>query len=106
MGAHHVPSLTLCFLSIFAFPPSRHCDEFECKICRAADEACGFQLEGSYCCGYDDFTTGFGQHCECSVLGTSCTCVRKFEPGSSCIFDAECQSNACSFGFFIGKRCE
>ena len=74
--------------------------------CRSAGEACGTQLEGSNCCGNDDFTTGNGQHCDCPVFETGCTCVPKFESGATCLRDVACQSNACSFGLFVGKRCE
>lgn len=74
--------------------------------CVSATDTCQPQGGLSDCCGYNDFVTGNGQHCDCSVFGTDCTCVPKFQSGANCLFDEACLSNACGFGLFVGKRCE
>jgi len=80
----------------------QHCDAFECKACAGLGESCGPQLEGSACCGYNDYTTGKGMHCEWGK------CARKFGTGVTCAWDEECQSRRCEWHwdwFSSGLKC-
>lgn len=82
----------------------QHCDSFQCKACVPIGGSCGLQLEGSACCGFDDYSGGAeGAHCEWG------TCVRKFAAGARCTYDSECQSKQCEWKwswFSSGFRCK
>jgi len=82
----------------------QHCNGIYCKPCSATDGPCELQLEGSSCCGYDDYTSGQGTYCETN-LSLKGMCILKFAQGGGCTFDEECQSHCCS-GWLWWRRCE
>jgi len=86
----------------------QHCSAFECKDCTPKGSSCQFQMKGSSCCGYDDYSSGSGTHCEFN-WGSTSTCIPKHAAGAKCWFDGECQSQRCEWewGWWSsGYRCQ
>ena len=91
----------------------QHCDRtsFTCAACVPLGGSCGstlLQIEGSPCCGDDDYSPGNGAHCEMTLSGP--TCVRKFNRGHTCLYDTECQSRNCKTEYWLwwptGRKCQ
>jgi len=60
------------------------CDGIYCDRCSLVTESCGIQIEGSECCGYYDYTSGSGTHCETySIFNPSAHCVLNHEKGKT-----------------------
>uniref|UniRef100_A0A7S2IEL5 EGF-like domain-containing protein n=1 Tax=Helicotheca tamesis TaxID=374047 RepID=A0A7S2IEL5_9STRA len=67
---------------------------YQCEPCRELHGSCGPQIEGSMCCGYNDYKSDRGTHCE--IVGNlGAICIRKFVDGTSCLWDEECRSKRC-----------
>lgn len=87
----------------------QHCSEtFKCEACTPLGGTCGdtlLQIEGSPCCGYDDYSSGNGAHCELTLNGP--ICVPKFHRGHGCVWDEECHSRDCRLQWWPpGKYCQ
>uniref|UniRef100_A0A7S4RC95 EGF-like domain-containing protein n=2 Tax=Ditylum brightwellii TaxID=49249 RepID=A0A7S4RC95_9STRA len=74
----------------------QHCDGIYCKPCNELGGPCGTQIKGSECCGYYDYSSGLGAHCELFFSGGP-KCIQKFDSGASCLFNEECQSLRCNW---------
>lgn len=77
----------------------QHCNAFKCEDCQGEGSSCSIQFEGSSCCGYDDYSSGNGLHCESNIWDFSMTCIKKFNSGASCSWDEECNSGSCDIGW-------
>ncbi|CAB9498118.1 expressed unknown protein [Seminavis robusta] len=77
------------------------CNGIYCAPCAELGQSCGAQLEGSDCCGYYDFTSGEGLHCQKTddLFSLDARCVHKFDRGTYCLWDGECKSNNCNWLF-------
>lgn len=77
----------------------QHCDNLSCEPCSKIGESCGFQIEGSECCGIDEYNNHLGAHCDFDFSEFAGTCIPKYESGESCLFDNECISGTCSWNW-------
>ena len=75
------------------------CSHGACVPAKLEGESCTWLREGSECMDYNVYNAGVGLHCE------SGTCVRKYQAGASCLYDHECDSNSCSWGW-TGRSCD
>jgi len=93
----------------------QRCDGITCAACQPLNASCAWGVEGTVCCGYEDYTetngTPNGAHCELESKfnPSSGRCIHKYAKGRYCLHDEECQSRDCSFswkGWRYARYCQ